>query len=280
MVARDSGTRALSVSRKDRGAILPIGPARGELYWYHGAGFTTSRYYTDTLPAWVRDFNARREPERLAGALWSLRLPPASYAEPDTMPLENGGRDFVFPHQLPSNPDSAAAALINFPWMDSLTLGLALEGVRALRLGTRASPDLLTISLSTTDAVGHAFGPDSRELHDHLLWLDLWLGQFLDSLLAEVVSRDSHYGRANPGGEVSKILLRDQSVPQRGVGPLRGAGPARPVTDWWTCPASPWYRPYLARPGWQRCPMSGGRMARVEDCPRSCSRSTQRGRGE
>jgi len=189
MVARDSGTRALSVSRKDRGAILPIGRARGEVYWYHGAGFTTSRYYTDTLPVWVRDFNARREPERLAGAVWSLRLPPASYAEPDSMPLENGGRDFVFPHQLPSNPDSAAAALINFPWMDSLTLGLALEGVRALRLGTRASPDLLTISLSTTDAVGHAFGPDSRELHDHLLWLDLWLGQFLDSLTA-LVPRD------------------------------------------------------------------------------------------
>lgn len=189
MVARDSGTRALSVSRKDRGAILPIGRSRAEVYWYHGAGFTTSRYYADTLPGWIREFNGRRAPERLAGAVWSLRLPPASYAEPDSTPFENGGRDFVFPHRLPSNPDSASAALINYPWMDSLTLRLALEGVRALRLGTRSSPDLLSISLSTTDAVGHAFGPDSRELHDHLLWLDLWLGQFLDSLTT-LVPRD------------------------------------------------------------------------------------------
>ncbi|HEX4628763.1 MAG TPA: alkaline phosphatase family protein, partial [Gemmatimonadales bacterium] len=52
----------------------------------------------------------------------------------------------------------------------------------ALRLGTRAGPDLLSISLSTTDAIGHAFGPDSREIHDHLLHVDRWLGQFLDSL--------------------------------------------------------------------------------------------------
>jgi arylsulfatase A-like enzyme len=214
MLARDSGIRALSVSRKDRGAILPIGRSRAEVYWYHGAEFTTSRYYDDTLPGWVREFNARRAPEGLAGAVWSLRLPPASYSEPDSTPFENGGRDFVFPHRLPANPDSASAALINYPWMDSLTLGLALEGVRALRLGTRSSPDLLSISLSTTDAVGHAFGPDSRELHDHLLWLDLWLGQFLDSLTTRV-----------PRDRILLVLTADHGVqpfPEAGRGGSSG----------------------------------------------------------
>jgi arylsulfatase A-like enzyme len=66
--------------------------------------------------------------------------------------------------------------------MDSLTLAFALEGVHDLQLGGRAGADLLSISLSTTDLVGHAFGPDSRELHDQLLRLDRYLGWFLDSL--------------------------------------------------------------------------------------------------
>jgi type I phosphodiesterase/nucleotide pyrophosphatase len=214
MVARDPDAQALSVSRKDRGAILPIGRARAEVYWYHGSGFTTSRYYADTLPAWLREFNARRASQHLAGAVWRLRLPRASYSEADSAPFENGGQDFVFPHRLPSNPDSASAALINYPWMDSLTLRLALEGVRALQLGTRSSPDLLSISLSTTDAVGHAFGPNSRELHDHLLWLDLWLGQFLDSLTTLV-----------PRERILLVLTADhgvQSFPEAGQGGSSG----------------------------------------------------------
>jgi hypothetical protein len=66
--------------------------------------------------------------------------------------------------------------------VDSLTLALALEGAGQLQLGRRSHTDLLAISLSATDAIGHAFGPDSREIHDQLLRVDLWLGQFLDSL--------------------------------------------------------------------------------------------------
>src|SRR4029079_18015258 len=77
-------------------------------------------------------------------------------------------------------------------WMDSLTLDLALEGVRRTGIGRRNRPDLLVVSLSTTDKVGHDWGPDSRELHDHLLRLDRWLGRFLDSL-ATMVPHDRTY---------------------------------------------------------------------------------------
>jgi arylsulfatase A-like enzyme len=70
-----------------------------------------------------------------------------------------------------------------YPWTDSLTLDFALEGMRHAGLGRRPGrPDLLVVSLSTTDAVGHQWGPDSRESQDHLLRLDRWLGRFLDSL--------------------------------------------------------------------------------------------------
>jgi arylsulfatase A-like enzyme len=94
----------------------------------------------------------------------------------------------VFPHPLPG-ADAIGRRITAFPWMDSLTLSLALEGVGQLQLGRQPRPDLLAVSLSTTDAIGHAFGPDSREIHDQLLRVDLWLGQFMDSL-ARLVPRD------------------------------------------------------------------------------------------
>ncbi len=182
MLARDSAARVLSVSRKDRAAILMVGRALGDIYWYNNGRFSTSRYYTDTLPAWVQSFNRRRGGEALAGRTWDLLLPAAEYAEKDSVEFEHGGSDVTFPHRLPAAPDSAAAKLPYYPWMDSLTAALALEGVRATGLGRRDRPDLLTVSFSATDYVGHIFGPDSREIHDQLLRLDRWLGTFLDSL--------------------------------------------------------------------------------------------------
>ena len=182
MRSRDPDARVLSVSRKDRGAIFPVGRAKGAVYWFDAGAFTTSRYYGDSLPAWVERFNAHGSVERLAGATWDLLLPASAYAEPDSFAFENGGQDFVFPHRLPAAADAAVQRIQSFPWMDSLTLAFALTGARELALGSRGRPDLLSVSLSTTDAIGHAFGPDSREIHDQLLWVDRWLGWFLDSL--------------------------------------------------------------------------------------------------
>lgn len=176
-------TRALSVSRKDRGAILPMGRAKQSVFWYATNGtFTTSTYYADTLPGWVQAFNLRRLPQQLAGSSWDLLLDPAQYTEPDSVPLEAGGRDFVFPHLFPQDAASAAASLAAFPMMDQLTLSFALEGLRQMRLGAGPTTDVLAVSLSTTDAVGHKFGPDSREVHDQVLRLDRYLGAFLDTL--------------------------------------------------------------------------------------------------
>lgn len=194
MRAADSKARVLSVSRKDRGAILPVGRAKGDVYWFGAGGFTTSKYYADKLPAWVQKFDEEMRFDHLAGTQWDLLLPRDQYPEPDTVWAENGGADFIFPHILPS-ADALRLRIPAYPWMDSVTLAFALDGVHALDLGKRAlqaspssntMPDLLTISLSTTDAIGHAFGPDSRELHDQILRVDRWLGQFLDSLQRQV----------------------------------------------------------------------------------------------
>ena len=218
--AADPTARALSVSRKDRGAILPIGKAKEQVYWYQSGLFTTSRYYSDSLPAWVQAFNARRLPFKAANTVWTLLLPDSAYKEADDETWENLGRDIVFPHRLPADSVRAAGAVAGTPAMDSLTLLFALEGFEALRLGRRGT-DILAVSLSSMDAVGHAFGPDSREVHDQMLRLDHYLGWFLKRL-TDRVGRDNvvvvltaDHGvtplpertRAKTGGAAYRVLL-------------------------------------------------------------------------
>lgn len=179
----DPSARALSVARKDRGAILPMGRAGRDVYWYAWDGrMTTSVYYRDTLPAWVQRFNARRIPQQSAGREWTLLLPESAYPEPDSVVFEAGGKNFLFPHRSPADSAGAVSEFATRPWMDEMTLQFALEGLQELSLGDSARTDLLAVSLSTTDAIGHRFGPDSREVHDHVLRLDRALGVFLDSL--------------------------------------------------------------------------------------------------
>ncbi|HTD82802.1 MAG TPA: alkaline phosphatase family protein, partial [Gemmatimonadaceae bacterium] len=183
LIAKDPRTKVLSVSRKDRAAILPVGRSKQPVFWYAPNGnFTTSTYYASSLPDWVKGFNARRLPASYAGRAWRLLLPDTAYSEPDSVQAEANGVGFLFPHLEPGSPDSAAMASGEFPWMDDITLQFALAGVNALNLGAGPQTDLLAVSLSTTDAVGHRYGPDSRELHDQILRLDRSLGVFLDSL--------------------------------------------------------------------------------------------------
>jgi predicted AlkP superfamily pyrophosphatase or phosphodiesterase len=184
MRIEDPRSRALSVSRKDRGAILPLGRAKQSVFWYATSNgeFTTSRYYADTLPTWIRRVNARRIPQRLAGTSWTLLLPAREYTEPDDVTQESAGKNFLFPHVLSTDTVRAGAELPSTPMMDKLTLDAALEGMQALALGRGPQTDILAVSLSATDYIGHRYGPDSREQHDNIVRLDRTLGAFIDSL--------------------------------------------------------------------------------------------------
>lgn len=183
LIASDRRTRALSISMKDRGAILPVGRSKQEVYWYPGNGlFTTSRYYRDSLPAWVQAFNARHLPQKYAGKVWTLLLPDSAYPEADDQSVEGTGAEILFPKALPDDSASAASGVRTMPFMDELTVAMALDGVNALGLGKGPHTDVLAVSLSATDLVGHRYGPDSRELHDGILRLDRTIGRFIDSL--------------------------------------------------------------------------------------------------
>jgi predicted AlkP superfamily pyrophosphatase or phosphodiesterase len=180
---KDPKSRALSVSSKDRAAILPIGKSKQQVYWYAPDGeFTTSKYYADSLPDWVVKFNARRIPDSYAGKSWTLLFPANAYTEPDSVPIEGNGRDFVFPHVFSADPAAVETFFWTTPFGDEYEVALALEGVSQLHLGEGPQTDLLSVSLSATDAINHRLGPDSREAHDQLLRTDRTVGIFLDSL--------------------------------------------------------------------------------------------------
>ena len=225
MVARDPATKGLSVSRKDRGAILPMGRAKVPVFWYAEGRFTTSRYYSDTLPGWLREWNARDPVAKLKGTAWTLLRDASTYPERDDRSFESGGTEVVFPHLLPDDWSRAASRLTESPYMDSLTLDVALQGAGALRLGAREGTDFLAISLSTTDAIGHKWGPGSREMHDQILRLDRWLGWFLDSLITMV-----------PADQIAILLSADHGAtefPEAGSGGRMGTPAAVRLLNQW-----------------------------------------------
>jgi predicted AlkP superfamily pyrophosphatase or phosphodiesterase len=125
----------------------------------------------------ARDFGAR-----YAGRSWTPLLADSAYPEPDGVSVQWGMAGGHFPHVVPADRADAMKALPAFPWMDDVTLEAALAGLGALQLGRGPATDVLAVSLSTTDAVGHGYGMESRELHDQVLRLDRALGAFLDSL--------------------------------------------------------------------------------------------------
>jgi len=181
---QDPRSQAVSISRKDRAAIL-MAPEAKNVYWFHWSGrFVTSDYYRQDLPEWVQQFNDTDWLSDYAGATWTLLQADALYASsrPDEYLGEARLRDFGdnFPHTLPKDRRELGNLITTTPFMDLATLNIGRAAIDALHLGADDAVDVLALGLSATDAVGHAFGPFSREMQDHLLRLDLELEGFLD----------------------------------------------------------------------------------------------------
>jgi hypothetical protein len=146
-----------------------------------GAGFVTSTYYRRDLPPWVRAFNAARPFERRVGGRWDRVLPASAYAMmgPDDEPSEGdaGGLGRTFPHPIPT-----VEALDRTPFLDEVVADFAIAALRQERLGQDSVPDLLGVSFSATDYVGHTFGPDSHEIMDDIVRLDRTLARLFGAI--------------------------------------------------------------------------------------------------
>ena len=188
--------RVFGVSGKDRGAILPAGHL-GKAFWFNprGGGFRSSAYYFSNLPKWVDEWNAAI-PKTAYPERWTLLLDPKRYLNlvPDDRPFERPPQELgrTFPHSLGRTDDTRYFNLFTHtPFLDSLTLAFARKLISNEGLGSRPSSDLLAVSLSATDYVGHSFGPESLEAEDNLARLDRELAAFI-AYLDERVGRDRY----------------------------------------------------------------------------------------
>ncbi|HET6574239.1 MAG TPA: alkaline phosphatase family protein [Fimbriiglobus sp.] len=186
--------KVFGVSLKDRSAIFPSGHKSDGAYWFDGR-FVTSTYYRDALPAWVDAFNKSGKAESYFGKDWTrfrTDLDYAKFSGPDDGPGEGTGKaqGKTFPHPTTGGKDKIGKtyyeAMATSPYGNELLLTFAKACIEAEKLGQDDVPDLLTVSFSSNDLIGHAWGPDSQEVLDVTLRSDALIADFLAYLDAKV----------------------------------------------------------------------------------------------
>lgn len=190
-------SKVIGISLKDRAAILPAGHLANAAYWLdtETGHWISSSYYMQQLPDWVNAFNQKGMAKTYLEKSWQPLLPLADYTESlgDDNVFEGtfkGETKPVFPHDLPklAAQNDKFGLLKITPFGNSLTKDFAIQAIQSEQLGKHAVTDMLTVSFSATDYVGHQFAPQSIEVEDTYLRLDRDLAdllKFLDSWLGK-----------------------------------------------------------------------------------------------
>jgi len=218
--ATDFRSKVVAISLKDRAAVFMGGHSPSAVYWYDpGSGrFVTSTYYMPTLPSWVAKFNRNSPAKEYCDGKWTA-LAETTGANGQTLGEFRG-----MPEE--SCPDPKFLGwLQQTPYMNEIELAFSREAVRNEHLGQGTDTDLLAISLSVNDYIGHAFGPYSPQVADATLRTDRYLASFfaeLDKLVGlnnVWVALSADHGVApNPGfiqdhkwgpGNAQPALIRD-----------------------------------------------------------------------
>ncbi|HEY6045803.1 MAG TPA: alkaline phosphatase family protein, partial [Pyrinomonadaceae bacterium] len=167
---RASGNRSkvIGISAKGRSAILPSGQHASAAYWYSldNGNMVSSSYYFNRVPEWVTQFNQHRMTDGWFGARWDRLLPEAEYlkrAGKDDVPWENLDKTSkdtnTFPHVITggaTRPDRAFYRAFDYsPFSNDLLVAFAEEAISKEQLGAHDETDVLTISFSANDHVGH-----------------------------------------------------------------------------------------------------------------------------
>jgi len=189
-LASNMNSKVVGIALKDRGAILPAGHL-GDAYWFEGktGHWISSTFYGKELPKWVSDFNAQQLPKKYLAEDWNTLLPVEQYKEslPDNNPYEGrfkGEEKPVFPHKLPQLAEAnGQLGLIRYtPGGNSFTFDFGYAAIKGENLGKGMSTDFLSLSFSSTDYIGHMYGPQSVEIEDTYLRFDKDLAAFLKFL--------------------------------------------------------------------------------------------------
>jgi hypothetical protein len=195
--ATGSKGRVVSLSMKDRAAALWAGKKPDACYWYStsAGAFVTSTYYGEKLHPWVAEYNRGKPADAWFDHDWTVlypRLDYTRYSGPDDVKAEwpGYGQRRTFPHAMDGGLRKPGRtyyqAVLNSPYGNDLLLGLVKKAIDGEKLGQGPAPDLLCISFSSNDLVGHSYGPDSHEVLDTTLRSDLIVKELLDYLDAKV----------------------------------------------------------------------------------------------
>ena len=157
-ISNGGQSRVIGVSLKDRSAILPAGHMANGAYWFDtgSAGFVTSTFYEGELPAWVKAFNDGHPAARYAGATW-------------------------LNHKMPADAKQLSGALAASPFGNELVEAFAEQAIQAEQLGQHGVTDILAVSFSSNDYVGHQVGPDAPEVREMSRRTDQVLGKLFEA---------------------------------------------------------------------------------------------------
>jgi predicted AlkP superfamily pyrophosphatase or phosphodiesterase len=182
--------KVVGVSLKDRSAILPAGHRPDGAYWYdaRSGNLVSSTYYFNDLPEWVKRFNKEQRPDRFFNKQWDRLLPIAAYdrSTPDEMAYEKNSAGNKFPYKITGNEESPGPGFYNqfqyTPFANDYLVDFAKAAIEAEQMGADDVTDLLTISFSSNDLVGHQYGPYSHEVQDMALRTDRTLAELFSYL--------------------------------------------------------------------------------------------------
>jgi predicted AlkP superfamily pyrophosphatase or phosphodiesterase len=183
-------SKVVGVSLKDRSAILPTGKRPDGAYWYDAntGNLVSSTYYFNDLPEWVKKFNQEMRPDRFFGKRWEKLLPEPAYRRStiDEASYEKSSFGNKFPYTITAGEEVPGPRFYNqfeyTPFANDYLVDFAKAAIENEKLGADDIADLLTISFSSNDLVGHVFGPYSQEVEDITLRTDRTMAEFFKYL--------------------------------------------------------------------------------------------------
>jgi predicted AlkP superfamily pyrophosphatase or phosphodiesterase len=217
--------KVIGISLKDRGSILPAGHAANAAYWYQGStgNWITSTYYMKEVPTWIADYNKLKLANKFYAKNWETLYPMNTYVNSTADEKAYEGKSSTFPHQLTQNIDKNFDAIRSTPYGNTITLDLAKLAILSEDLGQDNITDFLAVSCSSTDYVGHAYGPNSVEAEDTYLRLDKDFEEFFNYLDKKVgkgnytVFLTADHGAAHVPGFMQENKLPSGVVSDRDI---------------------------------------------------------------